>query len=126
MKSRVNIKRVYEPAQKKDGYRVLVDRLWPRGVKKEDARIDEWMKYIAPSPGLRKWFGHQPERWGPFSRAYRAELKEAVEPVQKLADCIRQHSKVTLIYAARDEQHTHALVLHRFMEKYLENQNDMK
>jgi uncharacterized protein YeaO (DUF488 family) len=105
----LTLKRAYEPAADTDGTRVLVDRLWPRGLDKHRAAIDEWMKDVAPSPALRKWFGHDPARWSEFRRRYEAELatNEAVAPLRDLA----AKGAVTLVYAARDEQHNHALVL---------------
>lgn len=102
------IKRIYEPKAAADGTRVLVDRLWPRGVRKEDAAVDWWAKEIAPSNELRRWFGHDPERFADFARQYRAELadNDAVERLTRLAE----HESVTLLYAARDEVHNHARV----------------
>lgn len=106
------VKRAYETAAPGDGYRVLVDRLWPRGVSKEKLKLDEWMKDVAPSPGLRKWYGHEPEKWKEFQRRYRAELGEpaAKELVQKLAARARR-GKVTLLTGARDAEHSDAAVL---------------
>lgn len=106
----ITIKRVYEPALKKDGYRVLVDRLWPRGLTKEAANIDAWLKELTPSPSLRKWFGHMPERWKQFSREYLKELEQSPQ-ARATALQLLQHKKVTLVYAAQDTEHTHALVL---------------
>jgi uncharacterized protein YeaO (DUF488 family) len=106
----ISIKRVYLPAEDSDGYRVLVDRLWPRGIKKEDARIDLWAKALAPSAELRKWFNHIPERFEAFSEKYKEELKANPE-VAPVLDELRQHDKVTLLYGAKDEQHNNAVVL---------------
>lgn len=106
----IKIKRVYEPAEQGDGYRVLVDRLWPRGLKKEAAELDLWLKEIAPSPTLRTWFGHKPERFAEFSKKYRAELK-ANPAVAQLRALAREHKTVTLLYGARDTEHNHAVVL---------------
>ncbi len=106
----ISIKRVYLPAEDSDGYRVLVDRLWPRGIKKEDARIDLWAKALAPSAELRKWFNHIPERFEAFSEKYKEELKANPE-VAPVLDVLRQHDKVTLLYGAKDEQHNNAVVL---------------
>ena len=103
-------KRVYEPATRSDGHRVLVDRLWPRGVRKEEAAVSEWMKDIAPSPELRRWFGHDPERWPEFKRRYRAELQEKAALVDAVAERA-SGGTVTLLYGARDEVHNHAAVL---------------
>jgi uncharacterized protein YeaO (DUF488 family) len=103
------IKRVYEPASPKDGLRVLVDRLWPRGLKKTDAHLTSWMKDIAPSPTLRQWFGHEPERFAEFRRRYTVELRSnpALPELRKLG---RGHL-VTLLYGARDPEINHAVVL---------------
>jgi uncharacterized protein YeaO (DUF488 family) len=105
----VRVKRIYEPAEARDGMRVLVDRLWPRGVSKADAAINLWLKEAAPSPGLRRWFGHRADRWPEFRRRYQAEL--AHNPaVAQLRDLAGQ-SDLTLLYAARNKTHNHALVL---------------
>jgi uncharacterized protein YeaO (DUF488 family) len=106
----ISIKRVYLPAEDSDGYRVLVDRLWPRGIKKENAKIDLWAKALAPSAELRKWFNHIPERFEEFSKKYVEELKANPE-VAPILDELRQHDKVTLLYSAKDEQHNNAVVL---------------
>lgn len=107
---KIRIKRVYLPAEVDDGYRVLVDRLWPRGIKKETARIDLWAKTLAPSSELRKWFDHIPERFEEFSKRYVAELKANPEATVIL-DSLRAHDQVTLLYGAKDEQHNNAVVL---------------
>ena len=106
----ISIKRVYLPAEDSDGCRVLVDRLWPRGVKKEDAKVDLWAKTLAPSVELRKWFNHIPERFEEFSKKYVEELKANPEAALVL-DELRRHDKVTLLYGAKDEQHNNAVVL---------------
>lgn len=111
------IKRVYEPASEDDGYRVLVDRLWPRGVSKERAALDWWDKDIAPSPELRKWFGHRAERFEEFSEQYIAELDANSEAVAALLDLQREHPLVTLVYAAKDPQCNHAMVLCDYLQK---------
>src|SRR4029078_3873019 len=100
----VNVKRIYEPYAKSDGYRILVDRLWPRGVKKEDAHIDEWLKEVAPSNELRKWFQHDPEKWKDFLKKYRAELKDS-DAYKELRSISRKHKTLTLLYGAKDEEH---------------------
>lgn len=112
--SDVRIKRAYEPPSPRDGTRVLVDRLWPRGVKKANARISQWMKAIAPSNELRKWFGHDPARWDEFRRRYKAELTQKRELVGQLRDLARQ-GPLTLVYAARDEVHNQAVVLREWL-----------
>ena len=103
------LKRAYEPPQAEDGVRVLVDRLWPRGLKKAGAKIDLWLRDVAPSPGLRRWFGHRPEHWEVFRERYAAELQgnTAFDHLRDLA----QQGRVTLLYAAKDQAHNHALVL---------------
>ena len=106
----VILKRAYEAASTDDGQRVLVDRLWPRGVSKEKAAIDLWLKEIAPSTALRQWFGHDPKRWDEFRQRYRAELDANSEAVQQLRDVIRK-GRTTLVYGARDEAHNDAVVL---------------
>jgi len=109
----IKLKRAYEVPESGDGFRVLVDRLWPRGVSKDSARIDLWFKEIAPSTALRKWFGHAPERWQEFCRRYRAELKH--NPVATHLRKFAQRRVVTLVYAAHDQNHNHALVLAAFL-----------
>ena len=110
----VRIKRVYEPAEKADGYRILIDRLWPRGMAKEKAHVDKWLKEVAPSTALRKWFNHDPEKWRQFCTKYRAELKGS-EAYAELLGEIKEHRSVTLVYGARDEEHNDAVALHRFI-----------
>lgn len=107
----VRIKRAYVAADKSDGFRVLVDRLWPRGVSKKQAHIDLWMKEIAPSDKLRKWFGHDPKRWGEFQKRYREELQENSDLLAELRQFQKKYRSLTLIYAARDADHNQAIVL---------------
>ena len=109
------LKRVYEPASPGDGGRILTDRLWPRGLSKEKAKVDVWAKEAAPSNDLRKWFGHDPEKWVEFKKRYAAELKANPEGVSELRDSIKGHAKVTLVYGARDEEHNEAVVLRDFL-----------
>jgi uncharacterized protein YeaO (DUF488 family) len=111
-------KRIYEPSAARDGYRVLVDRLWPRGMKRETADIDEWPKQIAPSNGLRIWYGHSPDRWPEFRRRYRLELKEP-EAAAELARLkhIASKRKVTLLTATRAIEGSHAAVLKALLTK---------
>ena len=106
----IRIKRIYEPAAKGDGIRVLVDRVWPRGVTKEKAALDLWLKEIAPSTELRKWFGHDPGRWDEFRMRYRKELDENDEAVGQLNALIAK-GPVTLLYSARDAEHNQAAAL---------------
>lgn len=108
------IKRIYEPPDPDDGLRVLVDRLWPRGVSKKDAALDLWLKDVAPTPDLRTWFGHKPERFEEFSARYRAELDEN-PAVERLVDAMKDADAVTLLYGAHDPEHNHAVVLRDFV-----------
>ncbi len=111
---KVKVKRAYEPPERGDGRRILVDRMWPRGVKKAEAAIDKWVRDIAPSAELRRWFGHRAERWPEFRRRYRAELKEHPELVEEIRDAA-QVGPVTLVYAARDTAHNNAVVLQELL-----------
>ena len=106
----IQLKRVYEDKSKDDGYRVFVDRLWPRGVSKEDAHFDEWMKELAPSTELRKWFDHKPERFEEFSKRYKKELAEKKELLDKLKELAKKR-KVTLLFAAKDTEINNAVVI---------------
>ena len=112
------IKRIYEQPTSADGFRVLVDRMWPRGVSKETALLSAWMKGVAPSTELRKWFNHRPERFEEFSQKYVQELYTEAnrENLSSLVEWAKQDT-VTLIYAAKDEQHNHAVVLKRFLDE---------
>ena len=107
------VKRAYEPPGSADGYRVLVDRLWPRGLAKEAAAVDEWLKDIAPSAELRRWFGHDPKRWAEFKTRYREELRSPTRSaaLERLRDAARTRGAVTLLFAARNTAHNHAKVL---------------
>ena len=111
----IHIKRIYAEAEKSDGVRILVDRLWPRGIKKEAAHITEWAKDIAPSTQLREWYGHDPDRWPEFQKRYKAELKNN-EATEAFIEKYQQEKLLTLVYATKDEQHTHALVLKDWLE----------
>ncbi len=113
---RFQIKRIYEEVTDSDGYRVLVDRLWPRGVSKEAAQLDEWLQEIAPSTELRKWFDHEPEKFEEFAHRYKGELTNREEAVQSLLE-ITDRQTVTLLYAAKDKQHNHAKVLKEFLDR---------
>jgi uncharacterized protein YeaO (DUF488 family) len=112
----VHIKRVYEVPLKDDGTRVLVDRLWPRGLTKEKAKVDVWLKDIAPSSELREWFGHDPKKWTEFQKRYKNELDANVSIVNELKDLLSQGS-VTLVYGAKDEQHNDAVALKAYLER---------
>ena len=110
----VRLKRAYEPPAESDGARVLVDRLWPRGVSKAEAKLDLWLKEIAPSTELRKWFGHDPARWSEFQRRYADELKQRPDEIAELQR-LAERGPVTLIYSAHDERHNDAVVLQDFL-----------
>jgi len=110
----IKIKRVYEKPEKTDGFRVLVDRLWPRGLTKEKAAADLWLKEIAPSTELRKWFSHDPDKWPEFKKKYLGELKENKESVSILKDYVKK-GDLTLLYGARDQVHNEALVIKDFI-----------
>jgi uncharacterized protein YeaO (DUF488 family) len=100
-----------------DGARILVDRLWPRGVSKERAKLDLWLKDIAPSTELREWFGHDPEKWVEFQKKYKIELANNNEPVAELNKIVKQNKMVTLLYAAKDEEHNEAVVINNLLSK---------
>lgn len=117
----LRIKRAYAQAEESDGYRVLVDRLWPRGISKERAALGEWMKAIAPTPELRKWWGHDPERMSEFAHRYCAELDDN-PAVDELSGIIASHPTVTLVYAAKDPKVNHAEILREYM---VDHNNDM-
>jgi uncharacterized protein YeaO (DUF488 family) len=110
----LKVKRVYEPSDKNDGTRVLVDRLWPRGMTKAKADVDIWLKEVAPSAELRKWFGHDPDKWTEFKKRYRVELEVNDEQVARLREEIKK-GPVTLLYGAKDEEHNDAVVLVEFL-----------
>ncbi len=115
-KATIRLKRAYEPPTEEDGNRILVERLWPRGISKEDAAIDHWPKEIAPSTELRKWFGHDPDRWEEFRKRYWAELDQKGD----LLDDLRQKLKegpVTFVFAAKDEEHNSAVALKEYLER---------
>ena len=115
---RIKLKRVYEPASRGDGTRVLVDRLWPRGLRKEDAAIDRWFKDLAPSTALRKWFGHDVERWTEFRKRYQAEIAEHPEALAELRSLARK-KPITLLFGAHDEFHNNAVVLRELLARYV-------
>ncbi len=113
---RLHLKRAYEPGAPEDGERYLVDRLWPRGVRKEALALTGWLKEVAPSDALRRWFGHDPERWEEFRRRYRDELKGQQAALQPLREALKR-GPVTLVYSAHDEAHNQAVVLREFLLK---------
>jgi len=113
---KIMIKRIYEGPAQEDGSRILVDRLWPRGLTKQKAKIDLWLKEIAPSTELRKWFGHDPEKWKEFRKRYYKELKTKSEQIQILKEYQRK-GVVTLVYGAKDKEHNEALVLKELLNR---------
>ena len=117
----VDIKRVYEQAADEDGVRILVDRLWPRGVSKERAALSGWLKEVAPSPDLRRWWHHDPERFEDFARRYRTELDDN-PALEDLLSIVREHDRTTLVYAAKDPAVNHALILRDYIRRALEKE----
>jgi uncharacterized protein YeaO (DUF488 family) len=115
----IKVKRAYEPPAREDGYRVLVDRVWPRGITKERLQIDAWLKDLAPSTALRKWFGHDPARWEAFRRRYADELRQQTEALAHLAEKAK-HGRVTLVYGAKDPDHNNAVALKQYLEQPVE------
>lgn len=113
---KLKMKRVYEKPAKEDGVRILIDRLWPRGISKEGARIDLWLKEVAPSANLRKWFGHDPEKWDEFKERYFRELDRAKEAVETLRGAMHK-GMVTLVFGAKDEKHNNARALMDYLTK---------
>jgi uncharacterized protein YeaO (DUF488 family) len=114
--SDIRLKRVYEKPLKTDGFRILVDRLWPRGVSKEKASLDEWARELAPSDELRKWFDHKPERWTMFQRKYKAELKKN-DFWKEFLERHQKGKRITLLYATKEEALTHAIILKKIMDE---------
>jgi uncharacterized protein YeaO (DUF488 family) len=110
----VAVKRFYEPAETADGFRILVDRLWPRGVKKESAKIDHWLKEVAPSNELRTWYHKDMSKWSEFEKKYKAELKDN-PALPELKQLLKEHKKITLLFTAKDEERNHALVLAKLL-----------
>ncbi|HEX5340551.1 MAG TPA: DUF488 domain-containing protein [Gammaproteobacteria bacterium] len=113
----LKIKRVYLPAATRDGCRVLVDRIWPRGLTKQKAAVDHWLKDVAPSTALRQWFGHDPERWLEFKRRYAAELRANKPVLKSLREILKTHASVTLLFAAHDEAHNNAVALAAYLKR---------
>lgn len=118
--STLKLKRIYEDAASSDGFRVLVDRLWPRGLKKENAHVDLWVKNIAPSNELRKWFHHEDEKWGEFEQRYQKELTANKEALEEVLHQLQKHPVVTLLYGAHNKEHNNAVVLRAFLGKSLD------
>lgn len=114
---KIKLRRIYDEPQKSDGARYLVDRLWPRGVSKDGASLDGWFKKITPSNDLRKWFGHDPNKWDEFQSAYKEELSKKGEALNEVVSTIEDKDAVTFLYAAKDTEHTHAIVLKEVVEQ---------
>lgn len=112
----IRVKRVYDAPSKEDGYRILVDRLWPRGLSKERAKVDLWLKEIAPSNELRKWFCHDPSKWKEFKERYAAELKSKKELLRKIKQIEKEKGTVTLLYTTKDKEHNNAITLKSMLE----------
>ena len=113
----VKLKRVYLKPEKGDGCRILVDRLWPRGLSKRSAKVDHWLRDVAPSSGLRKWYGHDPARWAEFKRRYRAELKGEKDGLRELRALLRQHRTATLLFSSKEEKLNNAAALKGLLRK---------
>lgn len=112
----IKIKRAYDKPSKEDGYRILVDGLWPRGISKDDAKIDLWLKEISPSSELREWFSHDPKKWEGFKSKYRDELKEKAELVKEIKRIEKEKKTITLLYSTKDEQHNNVIVLSEILK----------
>ena len=110
-------KRVYEAPAKDDGYRVLVDRLWPRGLTKAKAHVDQWLKEVAPSTELRQWFGHEPEKWPEFQKRYRAEMRKQPEALAALRKLEKEHKRITLLFGAKSEERNQAVALLKILKR---------
>lgn len=121
----IKVKRAYEPATAEDGTRYLVERLWPRGVKKEALQVEAWLKDVAPSDQLRRWFGHEPEKWAEFRRRYSKELDKNSDAWEPLRDAARS-GMVTLVYSARDTEHNNAVALKEYLEAHLRKKRVMR
>lgn len=113
--SNLKTKRIYEEAAENDGYRILIDRIWPRGISKEEAQLDEWNKDLAPSDDLRKWFGHEEEKFKEFKKRYRKELEDREEELQRIRK-IAEKKRLCLLYGAKDKEHNQAVVLKELLE----------
>lgn len=115
-KFNIKLKRVYEKPEKSDGFRILIDRLWPRGLSKEKAKINLWLKDIAPSNDLRKWFGHDPAKWSEFQKRYRKELQTNREAIKQLKQIIKKEKTITLLFSASDKEHNNAVALTKILK----------
>ncbi|MFA5575154.1 MAG: DUF488 domain-containing protein [Brumimicrobium sp.] len=115
--AQIVLKRIYEDYEKSDGYRILVDRLWPRGISKENAQLDLWLKEIAPTNELRRWFNHEVGKWEGFTAKYLQEISDNKEQTTELLSVIKSHEKVTLLFGAKDIDHNQAVILKKWIEK---------
>jgi uncharacterized protein YeaO (DUF488 family) len=113
----IKVKRVYDPPEKDDCYRILVDRLWPRGISKEKAKLDRWMIEVAPSNDLRHWYNHEPEKWGEFQRKYREELKPEQDLLREIKQFEKENGAITLLYSSREANLNNAIALKKFLEE---------
>lgn len=113
---KINLKKVYDPVAKEDGIRILIERLWPRGVKKEDLKMHEWLKEVAPSTDLRKWFSHDPAKWKEFQKRYSEELDDNSEALEPLIKALHKGT-VTLLYSSKDTEHNNAVSLKNYLER---------
>jgi len=113
----IKVKRIYDTYEKEDGYRILVDRLWPRGLSKNKAKVDLWLKDIAPSDKLRKWFSHDPKKWEDFRNKYKNELKSKNEIIKKIRQIEKEKNVITFLYSAKDREHNNAVVLQEIFTK---------
>lgn len=113
----IAVKRIYEPQEEADGFRVLVDRLWPRGLKKSEAQVDLWFKQIGPSTDLRKWFDHDPDKWEEFLSDYTFELRKN-KALPELIEQVKNHQRVTLLYAAQNQEYNNGVALRQFLTRY--------
>jgi uncharacterized protein YeaO (DUF488 family) len=111
----IKIKRIYERPKKEDGFRIFIDGLWAQGISKEEAPVQLWLRQIAPSPALKKWFGHTPKKFDEFSKRYKKELSEKKVFLRRILDIEKQHDTVTLLYAAKDTTHNNALVVQEYL-----------
>jgi Uncharacterized conserved protein len=118
----IKIKRIYEKAEESDGIRILVDRLWPRGIKKEEAKVDYWLKEISPSNELRKWFSHDFNKWEEFKNKYFNELNSKKELINFLLEIIKKNLNVTLLYSAKEEKYNNAVALKEYLQDLLDKQ----
>lgn len=113
----IKIQRIYDKASEEDGFRILVDRLWPRGMSIDKAKVDLWLKEVAPSDELRKWFSHDPQKWQEFKKRYEKELKGKQELLRIIKQADKENGTVTILYSAKDEEHNQAVALFAFLQK---------